>query len=173
MQSTLLRIYILLICCFGINALSAQIDTIRYEAETPKNFVYGELAGSGYLLSLNYERQLLQMDNIRLNARIGAGSALFINALPTIGLNICYGKKNNFLEVGMNVIRTHIIEIMGGEGNMLMANPIIGYRTISPGGFFFRASFSPFFPLYDPEHWVSNDIDVFPYAGLSFGYAFR
>ena len=167
------RIFFLLMCSSVAQSVSAQIDTIRYEKETPQNFAYAELGGSGYLLSLNYERQLIQMDDVRLNARIGVGSALFINAVPTLGINMCYGKRNHFLEVGMNVIRTHIIEIMGGQGNMIMANPILGYRAISPGGFFFRATFSPFFPLYDPEHWVSNDIDVFPYAGLSFGYAFR
>lgn len=81
--------------CLGSSLLAdAQIDTIKYDRyRHAKNVVYGEIAGSGYLLSVNYERTLWMNEVLAFNARIGVGSALFINAIPTLGLNATYGKK--------------------------------------------------------------------------------
>jgi hypothetical protein len=159
--------------CIGFSFVAdAQIDTIKYERyQSAKNCIYGEIAGSGYLLSVHYERTLWMNEALAINARIGAGTALFINAIPTVGLNATYGKKSNKLEVGFNAIRTYTFGIMGGESTYLMGNPLVGYRYQKANGFLFRATFCPFFPLYDPDNWLQNRLFV-PYAGLSFGYAF-
>ncbi|MFN5370694.1 MAG: hypothetical protein ACK5B6_04450 [Bacteroidia bacterium] len=52
-----------------------------------KNAIYGEVGGSGFLLSVNYERKLVEQEKLSLNARVGIGSAIFVSAIPTGGLN--------------------------------------------------------------------------------------
>ncbi|HOY48332.1 MAG TPA: hypothetical protein PL185_03020 [Flavobacteriales bacterium] len=165
--------YVFSLFCFGFSLLAdAQIDTIKYEHyRSAKNCIYGEIAGSGYLLSVHYERTLWMNESLSFNARIGVGSALFINAIPLVGLNATYGKKASKLEVGFNAIRTYTFGIMGGESTYLMGNPILGYRYQKANGFLFRATVCPFFPLYDPDNWLQSRLFV-PYGGLSFGYAF-
>jgi hypothetical protein len=161
----------LLFVCSSLSGFT-QIDTVRYDRyRAAKNCVYGELAGSGYLLSVNYERTLWMNESFSFNARIGVGTALFINAIPTLGLNATYGKKANKLEVGFNAIRTYTFGIMGGESTYLMGNPLVGYRYQKANGFLFRATFCPFFPLYDPDNWLQSRLFI-PYGGLSVGYAF-
>lgn len=141
------------------------------ETKLRKNSIYGELLGSGFLFSINYEREIHRKDNIQVNFRVGFGSAIFINAVPLTGLNVLIGKRTRFFELGFNGIRTYIIDFFGGQGNYILANPVIGYRFQGEKGFIFRASFTPFFQLYDPEDWVPNQTFV-PFAGLSLGYKF-
>jgi hypothetical protein len=135
------------------------------------NVLYGELGGSGFLLSVNYERKVLQTDQLTVSARIGIGSAIFINAVPLGGLNLCIGNRSK-LELGFNAIRTYSFDLFfGGEGRFVLANPLIGYRYEHPDGLLFRITGSPFFQLYDPDDWVDNDF-VFPWLGISLGYCF-
>jgi len=157
------------------NCLEAQVldPEIYPNAETKvrKNSIYGELFGSGFLLSLNYERELYRDENVKFNFRIGTGTAIFVNAVPLVGVNLLFGKNNNNFELGFNGIRTYAISIMGGDGNYVLANPVLGYRYVSDKGLVFRASFTPFFQLYDPDDWVTDELFV-PFAGISLGYSF-
>lgn len=141
------------------------------ESKRRRNSIYGELLGSGFLLSINYERELHRADNLRVNFRIGIGSAIFVNAVPLTGLNFLIGHRKRFLELGMNAIRTYSFDFFGGTGQYVLGNPIIGYRFIGEEGLIFRASFTPFFQLYDPQDWITNDTFL-PFAGLSLGYNF-
>ena len=157
------------------NCLEAQVldPEIYPNAETKvrKNNIYGELFGSGFLLSLNYERELYRDENVKFNFRIGTGTAIFVNAVPLAGVNLLFGKNNNNFELGFNGIRTYAISIMGGDGNYVLANPVLGYRYVSDKGLVFRASFTPFFQLYDPDDCVTDELFV-PFAGISLGYSF-
>lgn len=141
------------------------------ETKLRKNSIYGELLGSGFLLSLNYEREIHRAENLQVNFRVGFGSAIFINAVPLSGLNVLVGRKQNFFEVGFNGIRTFAVDFFGGSGNYVLGNPVIGYRFQGYKGIVFRASFTPFFQLYDPEDWISDQTFI-PFLGLSLGYKF-
>ncbi len=167
--------FCLLVTLTSLNNLFAQIldPEIYPNAETKvrKNNIYGELLGSGFLLSLNYERELYRDENVKFNFRIGTGTAIFVNAVPLAGVNLLFGKNNNNFELGFNGIRTYAISIMGGDGNYVLANPVLGYRYVSDKGLIFRASFTPFFQLYDPDDWVTDELFV-PFAGISLGYSF-
>lgn len=144
------------------------------ETRPRKNSIYGELLGSGFLLSVNYEREIHRTEKLQVNFRIGFGSAIFINAVPLTGINFLIGKKKSYLELGMNGIRTIAFDFFagtGGIGDYVLANPIIGYRFQGEEGFIFRASLTPFFQLYDPQDWIPDETFV-PFAGISFGYKF-
>ena len=157
------------------NCLEAQIlDPEIYpdnETKVRKNSIYGELFGSGFFLSLNYERELYRDEKVKFNFRIGTGTAILVNAVPLAGVNLLFGKNSNNFELGFNGIRTYAISIMGGDGNYVLANPVLGYRYVSDKGLIFRASFTPFFQLYDPDDWVTDELFV-PFAGISLGYSF-
>lgn len=164
-----------IVCLIAARLLPAQeLDPEIYQNDAPKirrNTIYGELLGSGFLFSLSYEHEMFRDQNFRLNARLGVGTAIFVNAVPLIGINGLLGKRENFFEVGMNTIRTYAFGIMGGESTFLLANPVLGYRYVGEKGLVFRASFTPFFSLFDPEDWVSDDFFL-PFGGISVGYSF-
>lgn len=176
----MLKSFKILCVCFLVifktsNCLEAQVlDPEIYsnnETQVRKNSIYGELFGSGFFLSLNYERELYRDEKVKFNFRIGTGTAILVNAVPLAGVNLLFGKNNNNFELGFNGIRTYAISIMGGDGNYVLANPVLGYRYVSDKGLIFRASFTPFFQLYDPDDWVTDELFV-PFAGISLGYSF-
>ena len=137
-----------------------------------KNAIYGEIGGSGFLLSVNYERKILDEEKISLQARIGIGSAILVSAIPMGGLNMCIGSKSSKLEIGFNAIRTYAFDLfLAGNSTFILANPVIGYRYVSEQGLLFRLSVTPFFELVDPDDWIDDGF-AFPWAGLSFGYCF-
>ena len=135
------------------------------------NAVYGELGGTGFLLSINYERTLFHKGQIMINGRLGAGSALFLTAVPLAGINVCMGDQRGRMELGFNAVRTFAIELFGGTSTYYLGNPVIGYRYLGKNGFIFRATASPFFEVHDPDQWVKDGTFI-PSAGLSFGYRF-
>jgi hypothetical protein len=137
-----------------------------------KNAIYGEVGGSGFLLSVNYERKLVEQEKLSLNARVGIGSAIFVSAIPTGGLNMCLGSKSSKLEIGFNAIRTYAFDLfLAGNSTFVLANPIIGYRYANDQGFLFRFTVTPFFELIDPDDWIDDGF-AFPWAGVSMGYCF-
>jgi hypothetical protein len=135
------------------------------------NAVYGELGGTGFLLSVNYERTLFRTGQVEVNGRFGAGSALLLTALPLAGINVCMGDQRGRMELGFNAVRTFAIELFGGTTTYYLGNPVIGFRYYGKKGFVFRATATPFFELYDPDEWI-KDGSLIPFAGLSFGYCF-
>ena len=141
------------------------------ETKLRQNSIYGELLGSGFLLSINYEREIHRIDNVQVNFRVGFGSAIFINGVALLGVIFLFGKRESFFELGFNGVRTYAIDFFGGEGNYVLGNPVIGYRFQGEKGLIFRASFTPFFSLYDPEQWLQSQFFL-PFAGVSLGYKF-
>jgi hypothetical protein len=171
------RLVIASLIVFGglISSIQAQNDTIRYYYKSEKavskvaqNKIYGELLGSGFGISANYERCVWQDDVVSINARIGIGTAVLINALPILGFNACLGKGESKFEIGVNALRVYSIGLLDGNENTSMyANPIIGYRFESRKGFLFRFAFTPFL---NPD--PNTEFPFFPWLGISFGGAF-
>lgn len=166
----------LVLFCGIISSIQAQQDTIRYYYKSEKavaksgamNKIYGELLGSGFGISANYERCVWQDDKVSLNARIGIGTAILINSLPILGFNACLGKGQSKFEVGVNALRVYSISLFDGNENIaIYANPILGYRFESNQGFLFRFALTPFI---NPES--DAGIPFFPWLGISFGGAF-
>ena len=165
----------LLVLLFFNNTLQAQNDTIRYYKKSEsavtkvaQNKIYGELLGSGFGISANYERCVWQNDVVSINARIGIGSVIIINALPILGFNACLGKGESKFEVGINALRVYSLDFYSGDFNTsIYANPIVGYRYESREGFLFRFAFTPFI---NPNS--NADFTFFPWLGISFGGAF-
>jgi hypothetical protein len=171
------RFVIASLIIFGgfISGIQAQNDTIRYyyKSEKPvgknhQNKIYGELLGSGFGISANYERCVWQDDKVSLNARLGIGTAILINSLPILGFNACLGKGESKFEIGVNALRVYSIGLFDGIENIaIYANPILGYRFESREGFLFRFAFTPFL---NPD--PNTEFPFFPYLGFSFGGAF-
>ena len=137
-----------------------------------KNAIYGELGGSGFLISVSYERKLVDEEKLELNARIGFGSALLLSAVPLFGLNLCTGSHHNKFEIGFNAVRTYALDLFFADNTTyILGNPVVGYRYVSESGFLFRLTASPFFALSDPDDWIDEGF-AFPWAGLSMGYSF-
>ncbi len=161
--------------CGTISITQGQNDTIRYyyKSEKPvaknhQNKIYGELLGSGFGISANYERCVWHDDVVSINARIGIGTAILINALPILGFNACLGKGQSKFEIGVNALRVYSIGLLDGyENTSIYANPIVGYRFESREGFLFRFAFTPFL---NPD--PNTEFPFFPYLGFSFGGAF-
>jgi len=168
---------IAILMVFGgfISNIQAQNDTIRYYYKSEKavskvaqNKIYGELLGSGFGISANYERCIWQDDAVSINARIGIGTAILINALPIFGFNACLGRGQSKFEVGLNALKVYGINFNSGNVyTSVFANPIIGYRFESREGFLFRFAFTPFF---NPN--LNTEFPFFPWLGISFGGAF-
>jgi hypothetical protein len=165
----------LVFICGIISNTQAQNDTIRYYyksekpvAKSAQNKIYGELLGSGFGISANYERCVWQDDKVSINARIGIGTAILINALPILGFNACLGKGQSKFEIGVNALRVYSIGLLdGNENTSIYANPILGYRFESREGFLFRFALTPFI---NPNS--NADFTFFPWLGFSFGGAF-
>jgi len=160
--------------CGLTSSIQSQNDTIRYyyKSEKPvatsaQNKIYGELLGSGFGISANYERCVWQDGKVSLSARIGIGSAILINALPILGFNACLGKGESKFEIGINALRVYNIGILEDDYTSLYINPIVGYRFEGRKGFLFRFAFTPFLNT-DPN----TSFPFFPWLGISFGGAF-
>lgn len=171
---------ILLFLVAFVCKLSAQDTNYIYVKPAPKihkesaqndskNAVYFELLGSTYGFGLSYERKLVSTPSLSMNARVGVGTLILVNAVPTFGLNALLGKEKHFLELGFNATRTYGIDLFSIQGNITwIGNPILGYRFISENGFVFRFSFTPLVNAF------SSDLgyDFLPFGGISFGKAF-
>ena len=163
-----------------ISKLSAQDTNYIYVKPAPKihkestrndseNTVYFELLGSTYGIGLSYERKIISTTSLSLNARVGVGTLILVNAVPTFGLNALIGKEKHFLELGFNATRTYGIDLFSIQGNInWIGNPILGYRFISENGLVFRFSFTPLVNTF------SSDLgsDFLPFGGISIGKAF-
>lgn len=102
---------IVIILTSALHAKAQQADVIQPEVKSPKNAIYLELFGSGFVYTLNYERAI--SDNLHL--RIGGGyigwqglndSGLKIFSIPVL-MNKLYGKKNAKLELGAGFVITN------------------------------------------------------------------
>jgi hypothetical protein len=152
---------IILFYCLSISVFSQ--DTLG-----KKKSLYFELAGSGGLGSLNYERELFTKKNTEFTLRLGYSIAPvdknngFGNVFPFL-FNSLIGKSAHKLEVGLGQAFT-----ITTKGNFfIMGNAVLGYRYQHPEKkWFYRISYTPIISYlinFQLQNW----------AGLSIGYTFN
>ena len=136
-----------------------------------KNTLYGEFAGNGIFLSVNYERQLT--DKPGLGVRLGIGQASsdekFRVTIP-VGINYLVNLKQDksFIDVGMGATwsQTAIVKssfpTYDDSSHTVSFVPSVGYRHQAKWGFMWRIGFAP----------IINQYRFIPYPGLSLGMSF-
>lgn len=157
-----------LLLCFVIliitNAVFGQ-STFR------KNTLYGELAGNGLFLSINYERQLSNKPG--LGIRVGAGHASsdekFRLTIP-ISANYLINLQNNksFIDAGIGATWSEAAyvkstsPIASDNSHIVSFVPSIGYRHQANWGLMTRIGFAP----------VINSYRFIPSADFCLGMSF-
>lgn len=124
-----------------------------------RNTLYGEIAGNGLILSVNYEKQLGNKPGLGLHFGVGlAGDK------PSFPFGAKYlfqlGKERSFLEIGAGVT---LMEREIWDQNWINVGrdkknsygpgfiPSIGYRYHAPKGFMWRINYAPVFNKYRTE----------------------
>ena len=168
----LLLLFCILIIGFG--------QTFAQSRTTTKSSVYLEVGGVAGLWSLNYDRELWEInENFRLNGRAGLGmysefnGAGFPDVIIPISSMVILGKSTHRVEAGggityYNWTLRDALKLDGfSRRSDLLGHLIIGYRFQKlEGGLMFRVAYTPIIINYSNkpfEHW----------AGGSIGYTFK
>lgn len=158
------KVILLFICSFISSCIWAQ--------EKQKNAFYSEIAGSGILVSVNYERYFYLNDNLFIAPKVGIGWIAVGGSFPH-ALTLNYG-NNHKLEVGVG--GTYITGHFFNTFSKYLPHAILGYRYQKTSGFLFRATLTPFFiteDVYDSSGIrTQRETRILPWGGLSFGYNF-
>src|SRR5687768_1740090 len=131
-----MRTLLLLVILFaGITQLPAQKSFKR-------TTLYGEILGSGLILSVNYEKQLSNKPGLGLYAGIGLGGDL-----PVIPLGAKYlfqlGSEKSFIETGAGIVlveydaidgKDTYLDYIGKEKLGVAFVPSVGYRHHARSG---------------------------------------
>ena len=156
-------------------------QTFAQSETAEKSSVYLELGGVAGLWSLNYDRELWEInESLRLNGKVGLGmfsefnGAGFPDVIAPVSGMILWGKRHK-VEAGggvtyVNWTLRHIL-VDGTVGfnrkSDLLGHLILGYRFQKlEGGLMFRINYTPIIINYSNkpfEHW----------AGGSIGYTFK
>ncbi len=150
----------LLLTGFCSDNIYAQTDSTK----TPKNSVYIEAGGKAELYSLNYERQIYKVNNVK--GGLAAGGAylkLFEAWYASLEHNLMFGSSMHNLEIGAGANYRYITDT-SITADVFYINGRIGYRfQPEQKGVLMRLSYTP---LFRPNGGFLN------WVGLSFGYAF-
>jgi hypothetical protein len=175
-------VIIFIILNFAIPAIAQVSDTTLNSKPVNNlrtlngNSIYIEIGGNAMLVSMNYERLIVQSNRFYLTGRVGLGIGTYIEwmssqdflAIPLL-LNFQYQLSN-------------IVVLEFGAGSTLSFVPshqyfnplitgVIGMRVQSKSGFLFRVGFTPLVSLDKDLH--KGDFETFlPWAGISLGYSF-
>ena len=143
-----------------------------------RNAIYVEVLGPGIAYSINYEYRIIKQIGLRAgfsswsmstNLFSSNGKSKFTE-FPLI-VNYLVGDNNDHLELGLGMvvgfISTKDKSFFGSDysskDHFSIGTATIGYRMEpNDGGFMFRIAFTPFFTFKN----------VWPFGGISFGYAF-
>jgi hypothetical protein len=143
---------------------------------------YFELAGNGFMYSVNYDRLLVEKEKYKISGRIGFTYLPYWEAISEVrgpGLplevNFLLGKRSDFLELGLGATYFYFTQPSDHINyNFLMENLRIGFRhQRKDGGFLFRIALVPIstFPIdprFDDDGWI------IPYfVGISIGFSPR
>lgn len=139
----------------------------------PKNAVFIEVGGNGFIYSLNYSRVFDNFINVRIGVSAGeirlGGQSFFEVKAHAIALpltaSILYGQGNNRLEFGLGAVRIRsLIDITGARvvnNARFIASGLVGFvHQPKERGVLFRASFTP----------MLIDNRLVPWFGVSVGY---
>lgn len=149
--------------------LLGTIASAQDSSNFSKHRVFLEMMGHGGFGSVNYEKNLLKIENEKSHWTFRTGlsvlpgdknsgySLIFPNSI-----NFLYG-KTHMLEVGLGEVVT-----LNLKGNFFMRMmPVLGYRFMSKETpWFIRTTYTPFIS----HIW---DIRMSHWGGLSIGYQFK
>jgi len=114
---------------------------------------YVELAGNGFVYSVNGELPIARNRTVRIGGMLLPGLA----AAGTASINQLFGRGSNYLVLGAGVT------FGGGDDiNLNAGTATVGYRYMRPGGLFFQFAATPFFHRHG----------VFPWTGISIGKSY-
>ena len=159
-----------LLSSFCLSANAQQ----KKNTDLPKNAVYAEFLGNGFLGSVNYERIFLARP--RLAARVGIGVYGLKDVSPTVNAGLHYllpvHKQNLFVDFGagaaysQNDGRAYVIVDYRPErtppNHTVSFVPSVGFRAHTNNNWLFRASLTAFV----------NPIGFIPSVGISVGRIF-
>ena len=124
------------------------------------NHVYGELAGTGIIMSVNYERLIRLGPRAPLiGLRVGVLPIFVIS--PVLEVNVLFKGPIHFIEAGVG---TNFGAISEEGESKLWPSARVGYRYQGKKGLLFRAG------LMVIENF--DEDGIMPYGGLSLGYSF-
>ena len=162
------------ITTFSLIALSVQFCTAQstFSTDVAKNSIYGELAGTAGIWSLNYDRIIIHVDNVKIGARVGFGlmtegyEGSTVDVFIPFTINGMYAIKNHHVEagIGFNFASFDIRDVSDvynpgwTRKTEFLGSWHLGYRFQKPdGGLFLKFVYTPFFYKNDPigryEHW--------------------
>jgi hypothetical protein len=133
-----------------------------------KKSVFFEIAGSGGLGSINYEKHFYQKNNTELTWRAGLSIAPIdrnngFGIVFPLMVNSLIGKSAHKLEVGLG----QGITITTKGSFFILTTAALGYRYQTESSpWFYRATYTPLISYlvdFQIQHW----------AGISFGYTFK
>ena len=158
----------LLPCFFMLVVTNAVLGQNAFR----RNTLYGEFAGNGIFLSVNYERQLANKPG--LGFRVGAGQAssdeVFRVVIP-VGMNYLVNLRNNrsFIDLGLGatwsqaaIFKSYYSNRTDDNSRIVTFVPSIAYRFQAKWGLMGRIGFSP----------LINRHRFIPYPELSLGMSF-
>jgi hypothetical protein len=143
-----------------------------------RNAIYVEGFGSGLAYSINYEYRITEQIGLRAGFSSWSMTPIFFfssgkstfTELPLL-VNYLVGRHRDHLELGLGMLvgfsSTEGELFWGNEysskGHFILGTAAIGFRMEPKnGGFMFRITFTPFFTFKN----------VWPFGGISLGYAF-
>lgn len=146
--------------------LQQNSSTNQRENEKEKNLIFGEAAGNGLALSINYERYLTK----NISARIGYGFfsipvTLWFHSLPLL-INYNFDKP---FELGIGTVLYSTTTSGKGAGYFgekkdgILITTTIGFKRINKN-VVARVSLTPFYNIQDSK--------IKLYGGISFGITF-
>ena len=160
-----------------------------------KNAISLEVLGNGILLSLNYERTLLQENIYCLSSRFGISYFPKLNGFNDdfqgpgfiFELTNSLGKSNKKIELGIGINAFNLyhkydenifINDKYEKFIFLYTSPRIGYKYESPNRYIFRIGFTPIILLKfettntNAEVIKKNGNTVLPWIGIGIGKIF-
>jgi hypothetical protein len=159
-----------------ISDTTLNIKPVSHLRTHQGNSLYLEICGNAMLVSINYERLVVQSNRFYLTGRVGLGIGTYIRRMSSqdflsmpLLLNFQYQLSN-------------VVLLEFGAGSTLSFVPshqyfnplitgVIGMRAQSKSGFLFRVGFTPLVSL--DKDLISGEFETFfPWVGISLGYSF-
>lgn len=138
----------------------------------PKNSVYFELLGCGFLGSINFERVLIGGEKNIINGRIGFFSLVLPGPVSIIPTLLNYQTKINkyiSFEIGAGTQFIFDGSIKDNEINFI-GN--FGFRLLVKKNFLFKINFTPFSQKSYNYKKDTYKLRFQPWGGVSIGYSF-
>lgn len=167
-----------------ISIINAQTSSLENNINT--NSIYFEIGGNGgnlvfidplnlnisTMLTINYERKFLMLNNKYVAIRSGFGYIPQSWKNISIPIEISYftGTKNHFFETGFGSTYLKEISSQNFSHSSFVFFGRIGYRLEIENGLLLRVGFTP---VVDNDRvFFTNRFFINPFFGISIGYTF-